>query len=611
MRSLLLILCAIYFIVPSISQEQFVKSKIEKVKVFQNGAQVNRSAKVNILAGESLIVFDDIPVDVNEESILVSAIGDFMMLSVVHKIEQQQIGESNPGDLSQLNHQIKLYNDSINYENSRLEIYKSQLNLLSKLDNKFDPQDSFSLSDFKEAIDFQNVKLSDIKIKEIKSKDKILFYNIKIQEFNIKIANLPQKMMVSKRKIIIDVSSKSSTSGSFSISYYIKNAGWTSSYDIRVKDINNPIELSHKADVFQSTGENWESVHLSLSNGNPAQSGVKPNLDSYYIQYSAPVEILKLFGIKEDKNIYGTVTDKIDGQPLPGVSVQIQGASVGTITDLNGKFSILAPKGSTAILFSFIGYKNKVASLSNQLINIQLEYDNKQLDDVVVTAYGIKRTGPNEGKEIVPVNTLNNQTSVEFDIEVPYSIPSDGRKHAVIIRELNFPAIYQYYCVPKLDKDAFLIAKITNWESNDLSDGNANIYFEGTYLGKSQLNLVGIKDTLLLSLGRDKNIKIERTQLKDNFTKQLIGNKKTEEKGFQISIKNLKKQPINLLLEDQLPLSTIEDIEINPIDLNYGILDENSGKIKWTVNIESQKEKTISFKYSIKYPKDFKITDEK
>lgn len=617
MKILLLISLTIYLTCNSFSQEQTLKSKIEKVKIFQAGAQVQRSAKVNIAPGKSVIVIDDIPVDVSEESILVSSTGNFMMLSVVHQIDQQVFGENNTEDLIRLNLQIKLYNDSIIFEKSRLDIYKSQLNLLSKLDNKFDPQDSFSLNDFKEAIDFQNVKLSDIKTKEIKSNDKISLYNIKIQELNTKIANLPKKTTKSKRKIIIDISSQSATSGIFSISYYIKNAGWDSSYDIRVKDINNPVELSHKADVYQNTGENWDNVYLSLSNGNPSQSGIKPNLDTYYLQYSAPTEVLKLIGIKEDKTISGTVTDRQDGQPLPGVNVQIQGTSIGTITDLDGKFSIMAPKGSSSILFTFIGYKNRIAPLLNQVVNIQLEYDNQQLDEIVVVGYGTEKktrkrdneTNIEDNKEIVPVNTVNNQTSVEFDIEVPYNIPSEGRKHAVIIRELSFPATYQYYCVPKLDKDAFLIAKITNWETSDLSEGSANLYFEGTYLGKSQLDLNGVKDTLLLSLGRDKNIKIERTPLKTNNSKQLIGNKKTEEKSFLISIKNLKKQPINLLLEDQLPVSTIEDIAINPLELCGGILDSDSGKVKWTINLESQKDKTITFKYSIKYPKSFQISD--
>jgi hypothetical protein len=370
--------------------------------------------------------------------------------------------------------------------------------------------------------------------------------------------------------------------------------------------------LYHKADVYQSTGESWDNVLLSLSNGNPAESAVKPTLKVNYIDYTAPSEVLKLYGIKEDKTITGTVTDKQSGVPLPGVTIQIQGTSIATITDSNGKFSIKAPKGSSALFVSLVGYKNKLAPLYSQIINVRLEYDDQKLDEIVVVGYGVQKKTQVVGACIsVPVNVVDNQTTVEFDIDMPYSIPSDGRSHSVLIRELSFPATYQYYCVPKMNKDAFLIAKITNWETSDLSEGSANIYFEGTYLGKSQLNLGGIKDTLLLSLGRDKNIKVERTPLKDNNIKQLIGNKKTDEKGYQISIKNLKKQAVNLLIEDQLPLSTFEEIVINPIELSKGEYDENTGSIKWQMHIESQKEKTITFKYSIKYPKGFQISEVK
>jgi hypothetical protein len=611
MKKLLLIFGLFYASISLFSQEQTIKTKIEKVKVFLSGAQISRSAKVNIAAGKSTIVFDDIPVNVNEESILVNSTGDFMMLSVLNQIESNPVGVGSAEELTLLNRQLKQYNDSIAFEKSRLEIYKSQLSLLARLDNKFDPQDSFSLNDIKDAIEFQNVKLSDIKTSEIKSNDKILFYNSKIQELNMKISNLPQKITVQKRKVVVDLSSEAPTLGNFTISYYTGSAQWSSSYDIRVKDINNPVELHHKADIIQYTGENWDNVMISLSNGNPAESAIKPNLLANYIEYTAPVEVLKLYGIKEDKTISGTVTDKNDGQPLPGVNVQIQGTSIGAITDLNGKFTILAPKGSTAILFSFVGYKNKLSPINNQIVNIQLEYNNQQLDEVVVVGYGVQKKQVVGATTSVPVNTVINQTSVEFDIDFPYNIPSDNRKHSVMIRELSFPASYQYYCVPKLNKEAFLIAKITNWENSDLSEGSANLYFEGTYLGKSQLNLKGVKDTLLLSLGRDKNIKIERTTLKDNSSKQLIGNKKTDEKGYQISIKNLKKQPVNLLVEDQLPLSTLEEILITPLELNNGEFDQNTGSIKWPIRIESQKEKTIVFRYSIKYPKGFQISEGK
>jgi hypothetical protein len=608
MKTIFLIISAIWASSFAFSQEQTIKTKIEKVKVFQAGAQISRSAKVNIVAGKSTIVFDDIPVNASEESILVIADGNFMMLSVVHQLDSKSVGEAKTEEIAHINQKIKQYNDSVTFEKSRLEIYKSQLNLLSKLDNKFDPQDTFSLKDFKEAIEFQNIKLSDIKTKEIKSNDKILFYGTKIQELNIKISSLPQVVTEYKRRVLVDVSSESPTVGKFTISYYTGNAQWTSSYDIRVKDINNPVELQHKAEIVQNTGENWDYVTISLSNGNPSESAIKPKLLANYIEYTAPVEVLKLYGIKEDKTISGTVTDKADGSPLAGVNVQIQGTSIAALTDLNGKFKILAPKGSSAIMFSFVGYKNKLSPISNQIVNIQMEYDNQQLDEVVVVGYGTTKKSQLTGAiTSIPVETITNQTSVEFDIDVPYNIPSDNRWHSVVIRQLSFPASYQYYCVPKLSKDAFLVAKITNWESSDLSEGNANLYFEGTYLGKSQINLKGVKDTLLLSLGRDKNIKIEHTALKDNTSKQLIGNKKTDEKGFSISIKNLKKQAIDILIEDQIPLSTLDEIVISPLDLGNGLLDENTGSVKWPIKVEALKERNISFKYSIKYPKGFQI----
>ena len=108
-----------------------------------------------------------------------------------------------------------------------------------------------------------------------------------------------------------------------------------------------------------------------------------------------------------------------------------------------------------------------------------------------------------------------NQTNLEFNITIPYDIPSDSKQYTINIQDFSLPATYEYYCAPKLDREAFLLARITGWENYNLLSGEINLFFEGTYVGKSHLNVRNTNDTLDLSLGRDKGIVVTRVKMKD------------------------------------------------------------------------------------------------
>ena len=94
----------------------------------------------------------------------------------------------------------------------------------------------------------------------------------------------------------------------------------------------------------------------------------------------------------QEKTISGTVTSKSDESTLPGVSVVVQGTTKGTETDFDGKYTIKASEGEI-LSFSYLGMKTKTAIIStSSTIDIVLEDDADQLDEIVVTALGIKKS---------------------------------------------------------------------------------------------------------------------------------------------------------------------------------------------------------------------------
>ena len=246
-------------------------------------------------------------------------------------------------------------------------------------------------------------------------------------------------------------------------------------------------------------------------------------------------------------------------------------------------------------------------------MNIALQQSSRSLEEVVVIGYGASREdndfAPSNNKAkketSIPltVSERQNTTSFSFDIEMPYTILNDGKTATVEMKTMEVPALYEYYCAPKLEQDVFLTAKITDWSDLNLLEGESNLFFEGTYLGKAIINPRIAGDTMSISLGRDKNISVKRISSKEFSKKQFLGSNKIDYRSFEITIRNNKKQSVNLIIEDQYPVSTMKEVEVDRIENKEAELDNDTGKLKWIIQLDGGKEKKIGFKYSVKYPK--------
>jgi uncharacterized protein (TIGR02231 family) len=131
-----------------------------------------------------------------------------------------------------------------------------------------------------------------------------------------------------------------------------------------------------------------------------------------------------------------------------------------------------------------------------------------------------------------------------------------------------------------------------------------NLYFEGTYVGKSYLDVNNTKDTLDVSLGRDENIAVERIKQEDYHSKPIVGLNHNVSFAWEIDVRNKKKTPVEIIVEDQLPLSTDNQIVIEQDDISNAKYDETTGFLSWKLNLKSAETQKIKFSYSVKYPKD-------
>lgn len=203
---------------------------------------------------------------------------------------------------------------------------------------------------------------------------------------------------------------------------------------------------------------------------------------------------------------------------------------------------------------------------------------------------------------------VENQLNVDFNISLPQSIPSDGKNYLVALDQQKLDAKYIYHTVPKLDKGAFLLAKIGNWGSLNLLPGNANIFFEGAYVGETYINPSVAKDTLLLSMGRDEKINISRKAIKDFTGTRFLGSNKTQTFKYEIEVKNNKNSAIEIEILDQIPISKNKDIQVKLEESNGATYTESNGKLLWHINLTTGETKKLTFTFSVKSPKDQNIS---
>ena len=234
------------------------------------------------------------------------------------------------------------------------------------------------------------------------------------------------------------------------------------------------------------------------------------------------------------------------------------------------------------------GVKRSEAPKSNELAETIVMEDNaKQME-----------------AEPVSVQKQVGETTIIFDIAIPYTVPSDGKVQTVEIQRLTASADYKYVTLPKLSPLAYLTANITDWAKLSLQTGEATLYFENTFVGKTTLNVAQLTDTLTISLGTDNSILVKREKRRDFTSTKIIGSNRTETYSFLITLRNNKSTPVKITLNDQLPVTSNSGINVDPVESSGGKLNTLTGEIKWELEIKPQESRQLILTYSVKYPKD-------
>ena len=614
MKNQLLSFCLITLTITTYSQSQKdIASEIKNVTVYQQGAQISREGSVSISKGKTTLLFKGLPSKISPESIQAKATNEVMIISVKHSLDYLNKTLVNK-EITTLNSRRRILLDSIKMLNNYKTVYSQEKDMI--LANKSIAGDNgVNINELEQAATFFRKRLTEIESSSHKLDNNLFNLKSDLVTVSQQLMELNAKVDLPTSLVSVVVSSEVETKSNIQLNYFIEDASWIPAYDIRIKDVNESLNLYYKAKVSQNTDENWENVKLTLSTGNPSISNNKPELSAYYLtfnNYYSNRPGIQYGSTQPFKGkVSGKITDAVTGEALVGTNVVVKGTSTGVVADINGNYQIDLPQGIT-LVFSFIGYNTQEVIAKSATMDIKLTPNIQALDEVVVVGYGVSGESDSEDrvgavnavkkKDLIPIAIEKRQLTTEFQINIPYSIPSDNQQYDVAMVQYDINAIYNYSTVPKLSNDAFLIAKIPDYIKYNLLNGTAYIFFKGIYQGESFIDLDTPGDTLTLSVGRDRDIVVSREIQKDFASKSITGNTKKEQKAWSITIKNNKITPINILIEDQFPVSKTDEIKVDLIEESGAKIDKTTGKLLWDIKMAPNEKKIISLRYSVKYP---------
>ena len=519
----------------------FTTAKVKAATVYFNAAEISQTTNVNLPLGTSEIVIKNVAIDLNENSVQIGAPSTVTVLSV--QFTNDYISE----------YEMDLKSPALKKVKDSIALVQKELLKVGNAKNS--ETKTLALLDKNQQVSGVNSGLNVMELMKM-----VDYYKTKQNE----IANTINTLIEKEQKL-----------------------------NEILKKLNNKLEIDTSKEEKTSSGKLILQVMNNLAGAVPLDITYLSNNASWTPFYDLRTE---------------SVTAPIN---------MMYKAQVIQNTGIDWKKVKLT-------LSSGIPNQNNQAPLLNSWF---LNYRQSQrLEEVVVVSYASKKKMNRANENIVVKNdadfnmdptpeltesSISNYTTVSekqlnisFDIDIPYDILSNGKIHSVSLKEIKLPASYKYYAVPKVEKDAFLLAEIADYSKYNLLRGEANIIFEGMYVGKTFIEPSQTSDTLSLSMGRDKKVTIKREKVVDQSGTKFLSSKKEQTFTFDITVRNNKKEAIEMLLKDQYPLSSNKDIEVELLQSDNAKVNQETGILSWQLQMKPNETKKIRISYKVRYPKD-------
>ena len=491
-------------------KSQITNAKLNAVTVYFSSAELAHSLSANLNKGTNEIVIKNIANDIDENTIRILAPKSVTVLSAQFTTDTYTDKDNLHPKSKQIKDSIELLTLQIDKLSNQIAAEKQIVELIKENKKVLGNGTALNIAEYTKFINYSKEEM-------VASLDK---------------ADVSKEKTLSKGKIVLQVMSDTPQKADFSLSYVTPLAGWFPFYELRANDINSPLSLLYKGEIYQTTGVDWKNIKLTLSSGNPNVRNEITLLKAWFLRFG---------------NRYSAETMEINAYRRSN---------------------------------TFAAAEMRVADVKDVAKEEMVEATMNDYTDV-----------------------SENQLNTSFEITTPYDILSNGREYSVALKELKIKAKYEYYSAPRVDNGVYLVASIDDYSQYNLLNGEANIIFEDMYVGKTMISPNQTTESMQLTMGNDKKISIKREKIADKSETKFISSYKEQTFTYEITIKNNKKETINLKLKDQYPISTNEKIQVELLEDSKAEVNTETGILTWNTTLKAGESKKYRLSYKVKYPK--------
>lgn len=646
MKRLLLILTIFLSSYLGGQAQQKLYPQIKKVNIFRQSAQIEKNIEISLEKGFNEIILCGNSYKLSPQSIQFNSskdyiITDFSSYTQFVKTNQQQedkLSEKDKQRVTAIKDSIEILRDNRKIVRDKIDILFAERIALQKMKELEYPNKIDSISSIKEGLEFYEKKSVEISklLYDLNLKDIELHDNIRKQKGDLQIILQEdnQNNRISKQEYYIRLNLYSESKIEKTVivyKYNVSDIEWSPIYDIKFSTKNEPVQFILKSELQQTTGEDWDNIDMTFSteeqNSNLQPLELKPMV--YKKKSPDSFETGKRLTSEEIETMTANSVDAIIAQ-VGGVSdVEAKGGTArgesGMVTYVNGvakKGSVNIPKKAIAeVQVELVGtrandngssynsekskgiFSQDIEKMAEPKFNnpntIYRSESNNTSNNEIQTGYEVVTENASKG-----LSSSSSLLSEEYNVKMKYSIKSGDKPKIIPLDKKITKVNYKYFSVPKKERFVYLAALLPYWEDLSIVNAKSNIYIDDKFVNSTFVVPNQTADTLKLFVGREKNVVIDRKITKQKPTP--TNRKATELEqivNVKIVVKNNNNKSIEIKIDDQIPISSSEQITITKGDLSGATYDEKTGILYWELSLKALESKTINFSYTSRYPK--------
>lgn len=581
-----------------------VSSKIAGVTVFLHGAELSHTANASLLKGENEIRIEGLSPVIDVNSLKIKATNGVVVSSYEFSIDYLSAGKALNTSLKIMEDSIKIYQEKLDKVGIDLKVNSNMISYLQSgiTKNVSGSEAGLGIDELMKTMDYYKSKSEQLEMAQSNlNKEKTKLTNT-VNRLQAQLNQERTKGSKTSGVLKLNLSAPRATASTFSITYYTHTANWTPFYEINIASTDKPIVIAQKSKVRQTSGLDWENVKLTLSTSSPSNGKTAPLFNAWFLrEYQIPTpRYTSQNQVMQNAYSYDESSTDISkelAESVPGIKIRGAGSIQNSVEPIY-------------IVDGVVLSQEEAAGIDPSMIKSM-----EVLKDASASAiYGARAAGG-----VVLINTKtsmddfvrssDNEVSIVYNIDLPYTIPGNGKEQNIDLGTKETNAEYKYYCAPKLDKETYLLAEIADWEKLKLLSGKANITYDGTYIGETFINAESTQAKLDLTLGADKRVSVKREKMQEFSNLKTLGSDVVQTFTYKLTVKNNQNKTVKMVLKDQYPISTQNKIEAKLLKETtaWTANKEDVGVITWEEDFAPGETKTYQISYSVKYPKGMKL----